>query len=280
MYRVRGLLIPLVVLTVVTGQACGQSPTPYLTLATTTSVGNSGLLDVLLPEYLEQTKTATQSHLVGSGRALAMLEAGQADVVISHAPAAERSALQKHPDWWYRKIMFNDFVVAGPAVDPARIRGQASVRDAMRAIAAAGQRFISRGDQSGTHEREEQLWTQAGARPDRGRLVAAGAGMGTTLRVASESGAYTLTDRATFAQNAGALKLAILFEGGPELVNTYAVIVDPSGPRGDDARAFGEWLASGGGRHVISGYRLPGGIVAFEPWPQGRPAGRPEERPR
>jgi tungstate transport system substrate-binding protein len=150
----------------------------------------------------------------------------------------------------------------------------------MRRIAASGARFISRGDESGTHERERQLWAQAGARPRGDRLVIAGAGMGTTLRVASESDAYTLTDRATFAQHASRLRLVILLEESPGLLNTYAVIVDPASSRAAEARAFGDWLTTGGGRDLIAAYRVTGTSVGFQPWPSGRPAARPEDVPQ
>lgn len=254
-------------------------PSPALTLATTTSVGNSGLLDVLLPAFERQHGITVHAHLVGSGRALAMLEDGQADVVVSHAPGAERGALARHANWSYRKIMFNDFVITGPPDDPAGVRGSADAAEAMRRIARSGATFISRGDESGTHERERHLWTQAGAAPPEGQLVVAGAGMGTTLRVTSEAGAYTLTDRGTLAHHAGALRLAVLFEGGSELVNTYSVIVREDGPRAHDAALFARWLASGDGRALIANYRV-GTVPAFEPWPVGRPGAAPGDLPK
>lgn len=260
--------------------ACAQPNTPHLTMATTTSVGNSGLLDELLSAYKQERGTDVQAHLVGSGRALAMLSAGTAAVVVSHAPEAERRALERHPRWWYRKIMFNDFVIVGPSADLAGVGQALNAEEGMRRIAASSARFISRGDQSGTHERELALWSQAGARPDGDRLVIAGAGMGTTLRVASEAGAYTLTNRATFAQHAGSLRLRILLEKDPELLNTYAVIVNRASPRATDALAFGEWLASGRGREVIRDYHIAGTRIGFEPWPLDRPAASPEDRPR
>jgi tungstate transport system substrate-binding protein len=258
---------------------CTSRGTPTLTIATTTSVGNSGLLDVVLSAYEAERGTRVQAHLTGSGRGLAMLARGDADLVISHAPDAEAIALRAHPGWWYRKIMFNDFVIVGPRSDPADVSRAATAEDAMRRIAQSGARFISRGDESGTHEREQQLWVAAGARPEGTRIVAAGAGMGTTLRVASEAGAYTLTDRATFAQHEGALALRVLFRGGPNLLNSYAVIIDSESARAAEARAFGEWLASGGGREVVGRFRVAG-ITGFEPWPADRPGDRPEALPR
>jgi tungstate transport system substrate-binding protein len=128
---------------------------------------------------------------------------------------------------------------------------------------------------SGTHEREQQLWLLAGARPAAGHLIVAGSGMGTTVRIASESEAYTLTDRATLSMFAGALRLVIAFEGGPLLLNTYAVTMDPSGTRAKDALAFYEWLTEGGGRTQIEQYQI-GATRAFSVWPKGVPGDHPE----
>ena len=174
--------------------ACAQPPAEPLVLATTTSVGNSGLLETLLPAFERHHGPAVRSHLVGSGLALKMLESGDVDVVISHAPAAEAAALSSHPAWRYQKVMFNDFVLVGPPADPAGVRQAVDTPDAMRRIARSTARFLSRGDQSGTHEREEALWQSAGARPGEGQLVVAGAAMGATLRIASETESYSLSD--------------------------------------------------------------------------------------
>lgn len=257
----------------------GQPTSRHVVLATTTSVGNSGLLDALLPAFQQQRQLQVHSHLVGSGLALRMLERGDADIVISHAPAAEASALGAHPNWRYRKIMVNDFVIVGPRDDPAHLKGASDAAIAMRRIAGSGARFLSRGDQSGTLEREEALWRLAAARPGPDRLIVAGAGMGATLRVASETGAYTLTDRATFTQHAGTLQLIMVFDGGPLLLNTYAVIIDPSGPRAPDAQVFFDWLSDGAGRNVIQGFRIRG-VQAFRSWPEGQPGEDPHALPR
>ncbi len=276
---VRGLLFLLAAALTASGSGCKPSqPVSTLTLATTTSVGNSGLLDGLLAPYRQATGIDVRAHLVGSGRALAMLADRHADVVISHAPSAETAALARHPRWDYRKIMFNDFVLAGPPDDPAGIAGSTDAVQAMQRIAASSARFISRGDGSGTHEREQQLWTRAGRAPSKEALIVAGAGMGTTLRAASESGAYTLTDRATFAQLRGTLELKLLYEGGPLLLNTYAVVFDPDGPRRQEAEAIARWLSDGGGRQRIENYQI-GGTPAFRVWPHGRPRSNPSDLP-
>jgi tungstate transport system substrate-binding protein len=241
-------------------------------LATTTSVGNSGLLDAVLPAY----NGSVRPLLVGSGRAIEMLAAGQADVIISHAPEREEQALRAHPDWWYRKILFNDFLIVGPADDPARVAAARTGVEAMRLIAGSSAIFLSRGDQSGTHERELALWRAAGATPDPKRLVVAGAGMGQTLRVASGTGAYVLTDRGTFESLRESMALKPLFEGDPALLNTYAVIADPKRPPGV---AFAQWITSAEGRGVLEGALSQGRIKGFTLWPAGAAADTPGATP-
>jgi tungstate transport system substrate-binding protein len=270
--------IALTLLFVLVLASCADR-TRYIVLATTTSIGNSGLLDALAPALQREHRLEVRAHLVGSGLALKMLERGDADVVISHAPAAEAVALRDRPKWYYRKFMFNDFIIVGPSDDPARISGASDAVAAMRRMAGSTAKFLSRGDQSGTHEREEALWRAAAARPARERLVVAGAGMGATLRIASEMAAYTLTDRASFAQLADTLQLVVVFENDPELLNTYAVIVDRAGIRASDAKLFSEWLNEGTGRHLIASYRARG-VQVFQVWPEGRPGDRPDALPQ
>ena len=259
---------------------CGCAPSPAtLTLATTTSVGNAGLLDALRPAYERETRVVIRAHLVGSGRALAMLTAGEADIAITHAPSAEETALREQPSWRYTKIMFNDFVIVGPASDPAGARRARDAAGAMQKIARGGVRFISRGDSSGTHERELALWKQAGGAPSGTALVIAGAGMGSTLRIASEMEAYTLTDRATFMQQA--VRLVVLHERDPALLNTYAVLFDGAARHAKASERFAVWLSDGGGRTAIDRFRVgPARAVAFTPWPLDRPRSHPYDWPR
>lgn len=261
-------LAAAVLLVAMTAMAGCRAPAPPLVLATTTSVANSGLLDPLLAEFEKDHGIVVRAHLVGSGLALRMLAQGDADTAITHAPETEAAFLRDHPEWRVRKIMFNDFVLVGPPGDPAGAGGQA-IEEAMRRIARADVRFISRGDNSGTHERENQLWEIAKTKPPVGRLVPAGAGMGSTLRVASETASYTLTDRATYLQNAAGLDLEVLVEGGPLLVNTYTVQFSPGSSRANEAERFFEWLSRGRGRQVIDGYRI-GNVQAFTSWPLER----------
>jgi tungstate transport system substrate-binding protein len=268
------------VLMAVAGAAACARPAPTLTLATTTSVGNSGLLDTVRQAYEGQTGTALRTHLVGSGRALAMLASRDVDEAITHAPAAEEAFLAAHPAWRYTKVMFNEFVLVGPPGDPANVKRAPTVAIAMTRIAASGERFISRGDSSGTHEREELLWKDSGSRPAHDRLVIAGAGMGATLRVASETGAYTLTDRATFAQHVDGLALVALFEGAAEFMNTYAVITNPEAKCAGLAASFAAWLTIGDGRAVIESFQIRSGGPAFRPWPLSRPRSAPSDTPQ
>jgi tungstate transport system substrate-binding protein len=251
--------------------ACSSNE-PELDLATTTSVQNSGLLDALTASYSERQ---IRAHAAGSGRALEMLADGIVNVVISHAPDAEARYLAEHPEWSYQKIAYNQFVIVGPASDPAKINSAQDSVEALRRIAASGSTFVSRGDASGTHEREESLWAAAGTKPPPAQLLVSGRGMATALRHAEERSAYTLSDEATFWQFQDQLALVILVSGDPRLLNTYAVIH----PTQDvEARAFSAWVASGEGRTVIERFTIAGKL-AFPVWPAGCPGDDPHARP-
>jgi len=199
---------------------------PDQILATTTSTQDSGLLDVLVPLFEQGSGFKVQTVAVGSGQAMTMGQEGNADVLLVHSPAAEKQFMT---DGWGKDralVMHNDFIVVGPSADPAKIKGLAPV-EAFKAIAAAGAVFLSRGDNSGTNTKELGLWKSAGLDP-KGTQAAwyleSGQGMGTTLTIASEKGAYTLTDRATYLANQANLQLVILVEKDNALLNVYHVI--------------------------------------------------------
>ena len=251
----------------------------HLRLATTTSVDNSGLLQAILPSFQQETGIDLQVLAIGSGRALQLLQRGDADVALTHDPIGEAAFLKEMPSAGYRKIMFNHFVLVGPSEDDALIRQAANAADAMRRIAMSTALFVSRGDESGTHARERQLWQKAGAEPRTDRLLETGQGMAATLRIASERHAYTLTDRATFTQLAHALALQPLFEGDPDLLNTYAVIIPGLAARENGARKFMEWLSQGDGRARISAFTI-GGTRPFVVWPAGRDRDQPAAMPQ
>jgi tungstate transport system substrate-binding protein len=249
-----------------------STPQTFLDIATTTSVQNSGLLEVLLPHFDGPT---IRVHAAGSGRALNMLADGVVDLVISHAPETEMRYLAEHPTWAYQKIAFNRFVVIGPPDDPAQVGKAVDVADAFRHIAGSNVTFVSRGDESGTHERERSLWKAAGVVPDAARLIVSGHGMGVTLRQTNERQGYTLSDEATFWQLENQLDLVSLFARDSRLLNTYAVVH----PRDNDsARRFAHWLSLGDGRQRVAAYRVQGRI-AFNVWPEGCPADKPALQP-
>ncbi len=195
-----------------------------LILATTTSTRDSGLLDVLLPMFEEQTGITVKMVAVGSGAALQMGEDGNADVLLVHAPKSELALMEKGFGKERLLVMHNDFILVGPASDPAGIRGMTSAADAFKQIAAARSTFVSRGDDSGTHKSELAFWKKVEITPEGAWYESTGSSMGDTLRVASEKLGYTYTDRATYLALRDTLQLDVLVEGDPSLLNVYHVI--------------------------------------------------------
>lgn len=258
---------------------CSRAP-GVLHMSTTTSVENSGLLTAILPAFESTAHLDVQVVAVGSGRALAILEKGDADVALTHDPDAEQAIVSKGVTDRYQKIMFNDFVIAGPAADPAEVARSSDALDAMRRIASSGRLFASRADSSGTHAREQRLWKDAGQRPEPKSLLETGSGMAATLRVASERAAYVLTDRATFVQLAPTLRLVILHEHDPDYINTYSVMTRSglSGERLTNANRLFDWFVGAQGRQLISEFRIKE-QPAFTVWPLSAPADRPDALP-
>lgn len=227
-----------------------------LILATTTSTQDSGLLDVLIPIFQEQTGYIVQTVAVGSGAAIKMGEEGNADVLLVHAPAAEKVLMEAGFGKDRLLVMHNDFVIVGPADDPAGINGLSTTIEAFQAIADTGVNFITRGDDSGTHKMELSLWGKTTAEPaGQAWYVDSGQGMGATLTIASERQAYTLTDRATYLANKDNLELEILFEGDAALLNIYHVItVNPEKwekTNYEGATAFAEFMVSDEAQAII-----------------------------
>ena len=220
-----------------------------LILATTTSTQDSGLLDVLLPEFERQTGYRVKPIAVGSGEALKLGERGEADVLLVHAPESEEEFMATGAGVDRTLVMHNDFVLVGPASDPAGIRGGADAAAALEKVSANQAVFVSRGDDSGTHKKELTLWEKADRpEPSGGWYLETGTGMGATLRVASERRGYTLTDRGTYLAQRGTLELEVLVQGGKDLLNVYHVIgVNPDRfPRVNaaGARTFSRFLVS------------------------------------
>ena len=257
------LLTVLFVLSLMLG-ACAPATTPVpaapanptLILATTTSTQDSGLLDVLVPMFQEQTGYTVQTVAGGTGAALKMAEEGNADVLLVHAPASEKVLMDAGWGKDRMLVMHNDFVIVGPAADPAGIKGTATAVEAFQKVFAQGSLFISRGDDSGTNKMEISLWGKTGNDPKGAEwYIESGQGMGATLTIASEKLAYTLTDRATYLANKANLSLDILVEGDPALLNVYHVItVNPdkwSKSNYDGAMAFAKFITAPETQSVI-----------------------------
>jgi len=240
------LLFVLVAVLAVAPPAGAQAPPTTVILSTTTSTQDSGLLDVLVPMFERKSGFTVKTISVGTGQALALAARGEADVTLAHAPSLEKKHVADGKTSNRRLVMYNDFVVIGPEDDPAKIKGEKSALAAFRKIAAAGSRFVSRGDKSGTHVLEQALWKQAGVTPSGAWYIESGQGMGATLGIADDRKAYTLTDRATLLAFGKRVRLVIMIEGDRPLLNVYSVMeVNPAnGPRVNAAggKAFAEFM--------------------------------------
>ncbi len=206
--------------------AAGKKPEQKnIILATTTSTQDSGLLDVLIPIFEKKTGYFVKTIAVGSGQAMAMGQKGEADVMLVHSPDAEKKFVEEGYGVNRRLIMHNDFIIIGPADDPAKIKGVKAAAEALKRIAAAEALFVSRGDNSGTHAKEKALWKQAEITPAGQKWYQeTGLGMGQTLNVAAEKKGYTLADRGTYLALKKNIPLDILVEGDASLLNIYHVM--------------------------------------------------------
>lgn len=224
-------------------------------LSTTTSTQDSGLLDVLAPLFEKRTGYAVKTISVGTGQALALAARGEADVCLVHAPDSERKYVADGLLLNRRLVMHNDFLIVGPAGDPAGIRGMASAVEAVRRLAEAKTLFVSRGDNSGTHQLEKKLWQEANVEPAGAWYLQAGQGMGATVVIASEKQAYTLTDRATYLAFRKRLQLVSLVEKDRVLLNIYSVL-EPNPSRlsrinAAAGKAFADFLVSKEAQDII-----------------------------
>ena len=241
-----------------------------VTLASTTSTENSGLFAHLLPQFTRATGIDVRVIAVGTGQALRIARNGDADVLLVHHRASEERFVAEGYGVKRHDVMYNDFVLVGPGADPARVRGQTDAARALARIAGARALFASRGDDSGTHKKERDLWAAAGLDPVEASGTwyrETGSGMGATLNAAAGMGAYALSDRATWIafQNKGDLE--VLVEGDPRLFNPYGVIlVNPAKHphvNAKDGQAFIDWLVSKEGQAAIAAYRLDGRQLFF-----------------
>ena len=251
--------------------AAAAASAAEMKLAVTTSFHNSGLAEVLLPAIKADLDLEVHLLVVGTGQALRLGEAGDVDAVLVHSRAAEEAFVAQGYGTHRREIMYNDFVLIGPAEDPAGMKDATGVGAALMRVAEARLPFVSRGDDSGTHQREVSLWALAGIdteTADPAWYRAAGAGMGATLNTAAGMGAYVMSDRATWLNFGNKGGLEILFQGDPALFNQYAYLpVNPERHphvRNDLAAALEAWLASEKGQAMIGAYQI-GGQALFVP---------------
>lgn len=267
--RILRLLALFALITAALAACSAGKQSKTLRLATTTSVQDSGLLPELLPAFEKKTGYRVEVSAVGSGKALEMLGSGAADLAVTHAPDAELAAVAAGKVARRTPFMHNEFVIVGPKDQAAVVAGAADVREALRRISESGRKLVSRADGSGTHQRELSLWASAGIARDAPFILAANAGMGETLALASKEGAFALSDRSTFLARRADLDLAIVFQGDMALRNTYSAL-EPQRKDGaaEGARAFVDFVRSPEGRALIGQF----GVKTY-----GEPLFTPEE---
>ena len=243
-----------------------------ITCASTTSTQNSGLFDVLLPAFKKVSGIDVAVVAVGTGQAIEMARRGDADVLFVHDPDKEATFVADGFGVARKPVMYNDFIIVGPAADMAKIKGMKDATEAFKKMAASGVHFVSRGDNSGTHAMEQKIWKKAGVDPKgKPAYLEAGQGMESTLRMASEKQFYTLTDRGTWLAVKDKDKLAqeIMVEGDPVLFNQYGVIVVNPAKHAHvkvkEATAFADWLTSPDGQKVIGDFKDKNGNQLFIP---------------
>jgi tungstate transport system substrate-binding protein len=251
--------------------APAQADERFITLSSTTSTQDSGLFGHVLPIFTAASGITVHVVAVGTGQALAIGARGDADALLVHDRVGEDKFVADGFGIDRRDVMYNDFVIVGPNSDPAHIRGLKNAREALNRIAQAAAPFASRGDDSGTNRMELRLWKSAGIQPDprSGWYRDLGQGMGATLNIAAAMNAYTLTDRATWANFKNRQGLAILTEGDPALFNPYgSILVNPTKwphVKYQDAKIWQEWLTSKAGVDAITSYRINGEQLFFPP---------------
>ena len=265
------LALSALLATLLAATACFQSTERSLVLTTTTSTYDSGLLDHIIPPFEDEHNAHVRIISVGTGQALAIAARGDADVVLVHAPSLELQFVEEGNGIERTYVMYNDFIVLGPPHDPAQASGLSDASEALRRIAESEAKFASRGDESGTHVKEKEMWSDAGVESVESEdwYLSLGQGMGGTITTANELGAYTLTDRGTYLARKD-LNLVIIAEGDERLFNPYHVImVNPDKyiqVQTELAQAFIEFLISTETQERIKDFRRDEfGLSLFNP---------------
>nr|WP_239061820.1 extracellular solute-binding protein [Ideonella livida] len=246
-----------------------QAQEKFIVMASTTSTEQSGLFKHLLPAFKDKTGIEVRVVAVGTGQALDTGRRGDADIVFVHDTAAEEKFVAEGFATQRRNVMYNDFVLVGPAADPAKVKGQ-DIGTALGKLAASGASFISRGDKSGTHAAELRLWKKVGVDPAAAKPAGykeCGCGMGPALNMGASTGAYVLTDRGTWLAFKNRADLTVLVEGDKSLFNQYGVmVVNPAKHphvKADMAQQFADWVVSPGGQASIAAYKINGEPLFF-----------------
>ncbi len=277
-YRIKNLVIPkekqmksfrlyFLIFAALMALCSTASAETRLRMATTTSTENSGLLKVLLPPFEKQHDCKVDVIAVGTGKALKLGMAGDVDLVLVHARKKEDAFVSEGYGINRKDVMYNDFVILGPAADPAGIAGLTDAAEALKKIAAAKATFVSRGDQSGTHTKERELWQAAGIEPAGDWYLEAGRGMGEVINMAGERQGYTLSDRGTYIAYQDKTDLKVQTDGDKRLFNPYGVIpVNPAKhphAKFELATAFADYLTGEQGQQIIAGYQKNGQNLFF-----------------
>ena len=240
-----------------------------LRLGATHTLEDSGVLAVLVDAFSKATGVSVRPIVAGTGQVMKYAENGDVDIVFTHSRKDEEQLIARGIGLARADVMWNDFVIAGPAGDPARVRGERDAAAALKKIRAAGAKFVSRGDDSGTHKKELELWDAGGGRASWPGRVSSGQGAARTLIMAYELDAYDLIDRATLKQLSKRYPLAILVEGDPRLLNEYGVTTLKPAPgrpvRTREADLFARWIVSDAARRLIAAYRVQGERAFYLP---------------
>jgi len=262
--RICGLVVCFFALSIIF-KASGEE---RLKIATTTSLYETGLLDYLLPDFTGKYNVKTDIISVGTGKALKLGENGDVDLLLIHAPESEEGFVKNGFGINRKAIMYNDFIIIGPEDDPAGIKKADSATAAFEKILKTERKFVSRGDDSGTHKKEQAIWGVLKLSPEGKGYMESGQGMTATIMIADEKNAYCLTDRATYLSAKEKIRLALLFEGGDILINPYSVMaVNPQKhphAKYELAMKFIDWICSPASMKKIAGFKK-NGILLFKP---------------
>jgi tungstate transport system substrate-binding protein len=227
-----------------------------ITIGVTTTLEDAGLLSVLINDFQQEYNITVKPSIAGSGQIHKFLERGDIDIAITHDPDGEKALLKEGIIKQRMPLIQNDFIIVGPIADPAHIKLSLTPGEALKKIINANALFVSRGDNSGTHQMEQAWWTKANRLPNGQHYLKTGTGMGATLNIAAERNAYTFVDRATWTNFANKKKLAVLFENSALMPNIYSLLLKNETPLQEKIIRWRDWISEGEGLEIILNYRI------------------------